>query len=63
MTASGAITGIPMSMLQLGIGVGAGAQGGHMWEDEHQGVLWFLGDHREAHRCNLSVWECVGGRL
>lgn len=29
MTASGAIAGIPMSVLQLGISVGAGAQGVH----------------------------------
>lgn len=27
MAASGAIAGVPMSVLQLGIGVGAGAQG------------------------------------
>lgn len=43
MTASGAIAGIPMTLLQLSISVGAGAQGAHMWEDEHQGMLWHCG--------------------
>lgn len=35
MTASGAIAGIPMSLLQLDVSVGAGAQGAHVWEDKH----------------------------
>lgn len=32
-----------MSLLQLGISVGAGAQGAHVGEGEHHGVLWHCG--------------------
>lgn len=57
MTACGAIAGIPMSVLQLGISAGSGAQGAHMWEGEHQEVLWnwSLGEHQDAHRCDLGM--------